>query len=194
MIRINLLAAERERGRSRSWFPGQQKITVVCCLILAGTAAGLGWWYWSLGRASAQLDLDLVAAGQEAQRLRGLIQQVQQFDQRKAQLQQRVALIEELRKGQSGPVRMIDQISRSLPEGLWLTTLRQDGAAVTMDGRCITLTALSDFVANLSASGFFTAGVELVDSQVEAGVPGAGTAEIIRFTVRGQMGAPGGQT
>jgi type IV pilus assembly protein PilN len=191
MIRINLLAADRNRARSRGWFQGGHTLTALCIVILAGTSAGLGWWYWSLERASIQLDQDLAAAEQEAQRLRALIQQVQQFDQRKAQLQQRVALIEELRKGQSEPVRMIDQISRSLPEGLWLTALRQEGAAVTLDGRCITLTALSDLVANLSASGYFTAGVELVDSQVEAGVPGAGAAEVIRFTVRGQLGAPG---
>jgi type IV pilus assembly protein PilN len=191
MIRINLLAAERDRARSRTWFQGGQNITFACCLLLVVTALGIGWWYWWLGRASIALDQDLAAAEQEAQRLRGLIQQVQQFDQRKAQLQQRVGLIEELRKGQSGPVRMIDQISRSLPEGLWLTTLKQEGPTVTVDGRCITLTALSDFVANLTASGYFTAGVELVDSQVEAGAPGAGTAEVIRFTVKGQLGAPG---
>jgi type IV pilus assembly protein PilN len=191
MIRINLLAADRDRAKGRAWFQGGQKLTAVCCLILVGAGLGIGWWYWSIGRTSAQLDQDVAAAEQEAQRLRGLIQQVQQFDQRKAQLEQRVGLIEELRKGQSAPVRLIDQISQSLPEGLWLTTLRQDGGAVTLDGRCITLTALSDFVANLSASGYFTAGVELVDSQVEAGVPGAGTAEIIRFTVRAQLGAPG---
>jgi type IV pilus assembly protein PilN len=192
MIRINLLAAERERAKSRPWVQGGKGLTIACCLLLLTTSLGLGWWYWSLDRASAQVDQDLAAADQEAQRLRALIQQVQQFDQRKAQLQQRVALIEELRKDQSGPVRMIDQISRALPEGLWLTALKQEGAAVTLDGRCVTLTALSDFVANLTATGYFTAGVELVDSQVEAGVPGAGAAEVIRFKVRGQLGgAPG---
>ena len=51
--------------------------------------------------------------------------QVQQFEQRKAQLQQRVALIEQLRKDQTGPVHMLDQISRALPPMLWLTELKQ---------------------------------------------------------------------
>ena len=52
---------------------------------------------------------------------------MQQFEQRKAQLQQRVALIEQLRKSQTGPVHMLDQISRALPPMLWLTELKQAG-------------------------------------------------------------------
>ena len=76
-----------------------------------------------------------------------MIQQVQQFEQRKAQLQQRVVLIEQLRKGQTGPVHMLDQISRALPPMLWLTELKQTGGNdVVIDGRCTTLTGLSDFV------------------------------------------------
>ena len=76
-----------------------------------------------------------------------MIQQVQQFEQRKAQLQQRVVLIEQLRKGQTGPVHMLDQISRALPQMLWLTELKQTAAPTSsIDGRCTTLTGLSEFV------------------------------------------------
>ncbi len=64
-----------------------------------------------------------------------MILQVQQFEQRKAQLQQRVVLIEQLRKGQTGPVHMLDQISRALPQMLWLTELKQAGGDVVIDGR-----------------------------------------------------------
>ena len=41
--------------------------------------------------------------------------EVEQFEAQKQQLQQRVSLIEQLRKGQTGPVHMLDQISRALP-------------------------------------------------------------------------------
>ena len=37
-------------------------------------------------------------------------------------------LIEQLRNGQTGPVHMLDQISRALPPMLWLTELKQAGA------------------------------------------------------------------
>ena len=125
----------------------------------------------SLQNQSAQLDIDISAAQQETTRLHSIISQVQQFEQRKAQLQQRVALIEQLRRDQTGPVHMLDQISRSLPPMLWLTGLKQGAtpAEVVIDGRCTTMTGLSDFVANLEGSGFFKRGVEIIQSTTEAG-------------------------
>src|SRR6266852_6756468 len=158
MIRINLLAAERERGKKKAVFgTAGQKLTIGCSIILVLAVVFIGWRYWSLGRQSTQLDAEITAAQEETARLRSVIEQVQQFEQRKAQLQQRVVLIEQLRKGQTGPVHMLDQISRALPQMLWLTELKQSGAGndVTIDGKCTTLTGLSEFVSNLEASGYF---------------------------------------
>src|SRR5438552_18679708 len=155
MIRINLLAAERERGKKKAVLFGTtgQKLTIGCSIILVLTVVFIGWRYWSLGRQSTQLDAEIAAAQQETSRLRSVIEQVQQFEQRKAQLQQRVVLIEQLRKGQSGPVHMLDQISRSLPSMLWLTELKQISETVVMiEGRSSTITGLSEFVATLEAS------------------------------------------
>src|SRR5215471_9514638 len=147
MIRINLLAVERERTKKRLSFGLAHKLTFGCGAILVLASLAIGWWYWSLGRESAQIDLRIQAAQQEASRLHGIIQQVQQFEQRKGQLQQRVELIEQLRRGQSGPVHMLDQISRSVPPMLWLTELKQNTATeVVIDGKCLSLTSLSDFV------------------------------------------------
>src|SRR6266852_7406588 len=159
MIRINLLAAERERGKKKAALFGTtgQKLTIGCSIILVLAVVFIGWRYWSLGRQSTQLDAEITAAQQETTRLRSVIEQVQQFEQRKAQLQQRVVLIEQLRKGQTGPVHMLDQISRAMPPMLWLTEVKQTGAGndVTIDGKCTTLTGLSEFVSNLEASGYF---------------------------------------
>ena len=125
MIKINLLAVDRERTKRKSKFQIGQKITVGCSLILVVAALGVGWWFWYLQRTSTDLDEQIAAAQQETQRLQSIIQQVQQFEARRAQLQQRVTLIEQLRKGQTGPVHLLDQISRALPDAMWLTDLRQ---------------------------------------------------------------------
>ena len=164
MIRINLLAAEREKSKKKAVTLGTagQKLTIGCSLILILAALFIGWRYWALSRDSNQLDAEIAAAQQETTRLHSIILQVQQFEQRKAQLQQRVVLIEQLRKGQTGPVHMLDQISRALPPMLWLTEVKQAGTDVVIDGRCTTLTGLSDFVANLEASGYFKRSIEIV--------------------------------
>ena len=90
-------------------------------------------------------------------RLRTVIQQVQQFEQRGAQLQQRVTLIEQLRKGQTGPVHLLDEVSRALPDTMWLLELRQSDTEVIIEGRCTNLNALSDFVSGLEVSNLFDA-------------------------------------
>ncbi|HSK09453.1 MAG TPA: PilN domain-containing protein [Vicinamibacterales bacterium] len=194
MIRINLLAVERERSKRRlgsGLQATQQKITLACSVILVLTALGVGWWYWSLSKQADRIEADIVTAQQETERLRGLIAQVEQFEARRMQLQQRVALIEELRRGQSGPVRLLDEISRSLPDMLWLTDIKQQGNELTIGGRCTTLTALSDFVGNLELGGIFNKPVEILDSQVDQGQRGAGGVELIRFSIKAVVSAPG---
>jgi type IV pilus assembly protein PilN len=191
MIRINLLSAERKAARKKGGLHVGQKMTLGCSLILILSGSFIGWRYFAIARESAQLDADIAAAQQETARLRSVIQQVQQFEQRKAQLQQRVALIEQLRRGQTGPVHMLDQISRSMPPMLWLTELKQNEKVpeeVQIDGRCTTLTGLSDFVANLEASGYFKRSVEIISTQAEPLPQPPG--ELIRFSLRAQFQTP----
>jgi type IV pilus assembly protein PilN len=186
MIRINLLAVERERPKRRAGLGAAQKITVAASVILVATALGMAWWFWSLRQQSARVDQEILDAEAETRRLRSVLTQVQQFETRRAQLQQRVTLIEELRKGQSGPVHMLDAISRSLPDRLWLTELNQKEAEVLIEGVATSLTALSDFVANLEASGSFKRPVEIVQSQVETT---QATGDLVKFSVKGQFQA-----
>jgi type IV pilus assembly protein PilN len=185
VIRINLLTVDRERAKRKAKFQVGQKVTVACSLILVAAALVVGWWFWSLQRSSADLDQQIADAERETQRLQSVIQQVAQFEARRAQLQQRVTLIEELRKGQTGPVHLLDQISRALPEAMWLTDLLQVGNDITLEGRCTSLNSLSDFVSGLEASNLFERPVEIIDSRVE--VATAGMPELIRFSVRARQ-------
>ena len=66
-------------------------------------------------------------------------------------------------------MHLLDQISRALPEAMWLTDLRQAADDITLEGRCTSLNSLSDFVSALEASELFERPVEIVDSRVEAG-------------------------
>jgi len=195
MIRINLLTVERTVSKKKQFALnlGQQfgqKLTLCCTLILLLGGGVIAWRYTALARDSAKLDADIAAAQQETTRLHSLIQQVQGFEQRKAQLQQRVVLIEQLRKSQSGPVHMLDQISRSLPSMLWLSELKQSGdGLVTIDGRASTLTGLSEFVANLEATGYFKRSIEIVSTLTEPLPQPPG--ELIHFVIKAEFQVPG---
>jgi type IV pilus assembly protein PilN len=104
---------------------------------------------------------------------------VQRFETEKARLQQRVSLIEQLRRGQTGPVHILDELSTALPDRMWLLSMSQRGADFTMEGRTTSLTGVSDFVASLQASPWFGT-VEILDTAVDPTPAG----DIVRFTLR----------
>jgi type IV pilus assembly protein PilN len=188
VIRINLLAVERARTKKpRVLIPPAHRVTLGASLILIATILGIGWWFLSLRQQSAQLDQAIASAEAETLKLRPVLAQVQKFEARKAQLTQRVTLIEQLRRGQSAPVHVIDEISKSMPDRLWLTELKQAGSDFTMSGFAASLPSLSDFVANLEATKWFKRPVEILDSQVQSD-PKAG--DLVKFSIKGALNDP----
>ena len=183
MIRINLLATQRVS--SRAPIDTGQKIALGGSLILLLAAAFAFWSYWSLGQAAAQVERDIEERKREETRLVQVISEVRDFEARRERLQQRVSLIEELRRGQTAPVHILDQVSRSLPEMVWLTKLTQTGFDITLEGNCMALTALSDFVGALEHSRYFNRPVEIINSEVVAA--SATTPELIKFVIKGRF-------
>ncbi len=189
MIRINLLAVDRGAGKKKAATAGvsaAQRVTIGAALIILATVVSIGWWFWSLRTQSRQLDEQIARAEVEAQQLRSVLAQVQRFETEKARLQQRVTLIEQLRRGQTGPVHILDEVSKALPDRLWLVSMGQRAADFTIEGRTTSLTALSDFVANLEASPWFKRPVEIIDSQVDQTPAG----DMVRFTIRATSDNP----
>lgn len=195
MIKVNLLAGDRKKVKKKLVLPAGQQLVMICSLMLVGAGLVVGWRFWALNRESKQIDVEIAAAQKQTAQLQAIIAQVQEFELRKNQLQQRVSLIEDLRKAQTGPVHMLDQISRSLPPMLWLTELKQNPAngEVLLDGRCTTLTGLSDFVATLEGTGFFKKSVEIVSSVTDAPVKGS-QMELIKFQIKATFQRPGEAT
>jgi type IV pilus assembly protein PilN len=188
MIRINLLAVERARAKKPKFtISPAQRVTIGASLILIATILGIGWWFMSLRQRSAQVDIEIAAAEQETLKLRTVLAQVQKFESRRAQLTQRVTLIEQLRRGQTAPVHVLDSISRSLPDRVWLNELRQAGSDFTINGFAASLPSLSDFVANLEATKWFKRPVEILDSQV---TPDPKAGDLVRFSIKGTLNDP----
>jgi type IV pilus assembly protein PilN len=182
MIRINLLASERSRAKKTGvGIPAAHRVTAIAAAILLLTVLALGWWYWDLRQQSMRVEREIARLELEAANLRSVLAQVQTFEARKAQLQQRVTLIEQLRKGQAAPARILDQISRSLPDRLWLADMAQLGNDFTLNGFATSMTALSDFVGGLEDTRWFRKPVEIIDSQVTSD---AKTGDLIRFAIK----------
>ncbi len=152
MIRINLVKERQAPAAPKFQFDEAKKLALAGSLIVLLSAAYVGWHFWTLGESQAQVERDIEQARSEEQRLNQVISEVRNFEARRAQLEQRVSLIEELRRGQTAPVHILDQLSRSLPDMVWLTKVAQTSYDLTIEGNCLSLTSLSDFVGALAHS------------------------------------------
>ena len=193
MIRINLLSVEKPIAATASSGPkfslnlSDKAGPIAALFVLAGCAGYIAMDYLRLQQQDASLHQELIAARAEKARLQPVLREIERFEAQKRDLQQRVNLIEALRQNQVGPVHMLDQISRSLPDRLWLLEMKQTANDITLDGKTSTLSSLADFVANLEASGYFTKPVEITNSEEEK----AGDTDLIKFTVKATFEMPG---
>src|SRR5437899_9553685 len=168
MIRINLVAPERatekkKKAVSAPSAPGAFQAYLLLTLFAGGAAfvCAAAWWV-----KTAQLkDLDSrIAADEKRQRdLQAIKVQVDAFQKKKTLLERKVDLIERLKAQQKGPVHMLDEISKALPDYVWMTSLDEATGRLTFAGESNSLTAVADFISALQRSGWFTT-VDLLSS------------------------------
>lgn len=186
MIRINLLGGGRVPVRHDAVPRPGRLVPLACGALLAAAAGAVGWQSWSLRERSAQLAHELAAADRTLRELAPAAGDLAALEARRASLERRVALIDELRREFADPVRMLDAIGRSVPDGLRLSGLRQSPEGVVVEGRAATLQALSDFVAHLERSPQVAAPIEILGSRAEDG----GAGGVVQFGLRARFAAP----
>ena len=150
-------------------------VLVVGGLIL-GILIGAGWWFWEKRTLSEKKETVAVKTT-EAQRLEAIIKEVEDYQKRKDNLQKRIDLINNLKQSQKGPVRIMDQISKDLPDLVWLDHLTMSGGVVSIDGRGLNPNAIANFVENVKADPFF----EEPDLSSVTGVAVSSTTPVYSF-------------
>ncbi len=188
MIKVNLLATSPgvAAAAPREWFPREQRSALGGIGVLAITAAGLGgyWYYQSLQRAD--IETQMAAAQTEMVRLKDAAALVERTNARRTELTERLALIDRLRASKRAPVSLLETVSYSVPEGLWLLEIKQASATVQVDGRATSLTAVTDFTERLQSSGYFLRPVEIVSTATEA----IDDTPVVRFVVKAEIVPP----
>jgi len=156
MIRINLLSEGRRPVVARKSKPklslGDQDPSGP--LLGAGLVLGLliaGGWWWVLNGEVKEMDGKIRTAQQEVNELRPYIQQVEEFKAKQAELDRKINVIKDLSRAQKGPVRIMDEISRALPDLLWLEQMSLSGTTVELRGRAFNTNAVAGFLRNLDS-------------------------------------------
>jgi type IV pilus assembly protein PilN len=157
MIKINLLPREERRRRAPTspWiFLGVLGGLVVA----AGMAYG---WYW-LHSENAALEAGIQQAQVELKRYEALAKQVDQYQAEKKVLQEKIKVIEQLTAAQSGPVRLLDEVSKALPPEVWLTAMTRTGKRLELTGIAFSNFSIAAFMTNLGKASQFISNVDLV--------------------------------
>jgi type IV pilus assembly protein PilN len=151
MARINLLPWRAERQKER-------KKQFVLMLVLSAVAGFAAWFlvntYYSMqisGQQERNAFLD-----QEIVTVKGKITEIEALEQKKNNLLNRKKVIEELQANRSQMVHLFDSLVRTIPDGVILTGINQEGDKLTLEGRSQSYTRVSSYMENLSASGWMT--------------------------------------
>jgi Tfp pilus assembly protein PilN len=162
MIRINLAPPSTKRSISLS-IPSFN-LGVLFGAVALGLVLVLGGWWLSLSVEIKRLNTEIAENKKQADRLKVIIAEGQRFRRDKELLERRVNAIELVARRQTRPVYLLDAVLDTLPKDLWLTRMEEKGTQLRFAGTAYSATALSDFMANLKASGKFK-DVDIVDAK-----------------------------
>jgi Tfp pilus assembly protein PilN len=157
MIRINLLgheAAKPKRAKSRELsVGGSQNAPLILAVVATVVVIAAAWWWQS--RSYAALQARHAAVTAEQQQLADTAERVRELEERRAVVNQKLGVIVDLKKSQSGPVLLLDQLSQELSDSLWLTEMTLAEGSVSISGQALSEIAIADFAQNLRLSSFF---------------------------------------
>ncbi len=158
MIKINLLGgvsapAARRKKRELSLGAKQGDLILLIVLLLSFVVIG-GRWYM-LSSKRAHLERQQAQLRVERDRLQTYIEKVKELETKRNTLKHKIDIIDQLKKQQHGPVRIMDEISRALPDLLWLDRMTVKGNVVTLNGEAMDENAVANYIGNLDASPFF---------------------------------------
>ena len=83
------------------------------------------------------------------------IKEIQELERVKENLLARMQVIEQLQASRSATVHFFDEIVSTLPDGVYLTAVKQQGSGVTIDGIAESNGRVSTYMKNLDASDWF---------------------------------------
>ena len=151
MARINLLPwrAERRKQRQRE-FQGMLGLAALAGVLLSF----LVWFYFDRQIAGQHERNSFLQA--EIVKVQKQNEEIKELDSKKDRLLARKKVIEELQANRSQMVHLFDSLVRTIPDGVTLTSIKQEGEILTLNGRSQSNARVSTYMRNLEGSGWMT--------------------------------------
>ncbi|OAX62846.1 PilN domain-containing protein [Xanthomonas graminis] len=151
MAKINLLPwrAERRKQREREFY------AMLGFAALAGVLLALLVWFYYDRQITGQNERNAYLQT-EIDKVKAQNQEIDKLDEQKRRLLARKRVIEELQAKRSQMVHLFDSLVRTIPDGVVLTAVKQEGDILTLEGRSQSNARVSAYMRNLEGSGWMT--------------------------------------
>ena len=158
MILINLLPhREAARKRRRETFQVTMFVSFLLGLAIAG---GIYWWFQMLITEQQAknnfLQTEISVLGVQ-------IKEIATIEEEIASLRARQKAVEDLQSDRNLPVHLLTELVHQLPDGVYITNLKQEGQTVTMQGMAQSNERVSEMLRNLSSNTPWLSKPELVE-------------------------------
>lgn len=158
MILINLLPhREAARKHRREMFQATMFASFLVGLLIAGGI--YSWFQMQIGEQQTKNDF----LQSEIKVLENQIKEIATIEEEIAALTARQKAVEDLQADRNLPVHLLTELVKQLPDGVYVTNLKQEGRTVTMQGMAQSNERISEMLRNLSNNTPWLAKPELVE-------------------------------
>lgn len=156
MILINLLPhREAARKRKRESFFASLGAAALAGGVIAGAV-----FLWYAAQISAQQGKNMVLQT-EIKRLEGQIKEISTLQQEIAALRARQQAVEDLQADRNMPVHLLNELVRQLPDGVYISSVKQDNQVITLIGTAQSNERVSELLRNLGNNSVYLTRPEL---------------------------------
>jgi type IV pilus assembly protein PilN len=183
MILINLLPhREAARKRRKEAFQVTMALSAVAGLLIAGA---IYLWFQAMiedqQNRNNLLKSEIAVLDKQIKEIAGLEDEI-------ASLRARQKAVEDLQSDRNMPVHLLNELVRQLPDGVYLTNLRQDGLVVTIQGVAQSNERISELLRNLTDGTPWFSKPELVEIVAQSvSVGPKEQRRVASFTARVQL-------
>jgi type IV pilus assembly protein PilN len=178
MARINLLPWRAERRKQRQ----QEFMGLLGLSALVAVMISLVIVMYYKGQIEGQKARNVYLQDQ-IKLVNEQIKEIEELDKKKARLLRRKEVIEELQASRSQMVHLFDELVRTIPDGLRLNSIRQQGNDLSLQGFAQSNARVSTYMRNLQVSGWMTK-PELSIIEVKNGDPGLPYSFSLKVTLK----------
>ena len=156
MITINLLAVKKAVKIPPIFSYGVIATVVIGIVIIV--------FSFYLNNKVSKMNSEVTAKEKKLAELAEMIKEVQNYEKDNKEFRAKTEIIEQLKRNQSVPLKLLDEVSVMLPKGVWLSSLIDKGGVINIEGFADTNYDLVGYVQNLKGSKYFL-DVSLVESR-----------------------------